>query len=62
VKRFSDRADLDRLLALGPSFTSNSTFWFSLRVLKPLPGSRRNGEEVLAAAVRLDETEALGIS
>src|SRR5712691_12134623 len=24
-------------LPLGPSFTSNSTFWFSLRVLKPLP-------------------------
>src|SRR6185312_1080338 len=24
-------------LPLGPSFTSNSTFWFSLRVLKPEP-------------------------
>src|SRR6185312_12133528 len=24
-------------LPLGPSFTSNSTFWFSFRVLKPLP-------------------------
>src|SRR3979411_1271990 len=24
-------------LPFGPSFTSNSTFWFSFRVLKPLP-------------------------
>jgi len=35
--RSADRADLDRLLALGAVLTSNSTFWFSFRVLKPLP-------------------------